>query len=237
VNGLAGPWQLVMDDEFNGTSLDTKLWRTCYDWGCTIATNPENEWYQSANVAERNGDLVLTAVPQASHGRDYTSGMVQSNGTFDFTYGFIEVRAKLPAGTGTWPAFWLAPANGSWPPEIDIMELWGDAPTEVQLSFHFGEANIVDHTDVGGPNFSTGYHTFAVDWEPGSITWYVDGREVYQVGSEDDELMYPIVNLAVADPPTPAPSTFPAQMDVDWIRVWQHPGVGTASCPGSDCLP
>lgn len=244
VPGLSGVFELKLDDEFDGSKLDTSLWHTCYSWGCTISpadapatnANPENEWYEAANVAQRDGSLVLTATPRSAHGRNYTSGMIQSNGNFDFTYGVIEVRAKVPAGSGTWPAVWLVPANQSWPPEIDVMEYWGAQPDQVRVSLHYGSTDQVEDRVVNSTAFADQWHTYAVDWAPGSISWYIDGQLVYRVDRSVSELMYPIVNLAVADPPTPAASTFPASFEVDWIRIYQQSGVGPSTCQPASCI-
>jgi beta-glucanase (GH16 family) len=161
--------------------------------------------------------------------------MVQSNGRFDFTYGIVEVRAKVPPGTGTWPAIWLVPENLSWPPEIDIMEYWGDQPDQVRVSLHYGADDQVDDKVLTSPDFADQYHDYAVDWQPGEISWYIDGKLVYRVDERVSQPMYPIMNLAVADPPTPAASTFPATFDIEWIRIYQQPGVGSAACRLASC--
>lgn len=235
IAGLEGPWKLVFSDTFSGRSLDPSLWHTCYGWGCTITTNPEDEWYQSSNVAVSGGHLSLTARRQPSHGRGYTSGMIQSNGNFDFRYGVVEVRAKVPVGTGTWPAIWLVPANQSWPPEIDVMEFWGQHPDQIRVSLHYGSADHVEDRVLTG-DFASGWHTYAIDWEPASISWYVDGQLVFRTPNSVNEPMYPIVNLAVASSPPPLASTFPATFEVSSIRVFQHPGVGGSSCRPGSCL-
>ncbi len=243
IPGLTGTWSLKLDDEFTGSRLDRSLWHTCYSWGCTISpadppatnANPENEWYESANVTQRGGVLQLTARPQSAHGRDYTSGMIQSNGRFDFTYGVVEVRAKVPQGVGTWPAIWLVPENLSWPPEIDIMEYWGAQPDQVRVSLHFGAADQVEDRVVDSSKFTSGYHTYAVDWTPSSISWYIDGTLVFATPQSVAQPMYPIVNLAVQDPPAPAAGTFPASFDVQWIHIYQQSGVGTSTCNAASC--
>ncbi len=125
-HAAAGGFRLVFDATFPSPTLDTALWHTCYDFGaCRISTNTEYEWYVPSADTVSGGHLVLTATEQETDGQPYASGMVQSNGRFDFLYGRIVVVAKVPAGYGTWPALWLLPADGAWPPEIDIMEACG----------------------------------------------------------------------------------------------------------------
>lgn len=224
-DGPGGTWNLTFDANFNGSSLNASDWKTCYDWDCTNAGNNELEWYTANNVTVSGGQLHLTVVKQPDNGKPYTSGMVQSNGKYTFTYGFAEIRAKLPAGKGLWPAFWMLPTNKTWPPEIDIMEFWGDHPNTVLMNefIKVNGAPTQYPTFYTGPNFTAGYHTFGVDWEPHKITWYVDGvvRKVENVSITTP--MYLLANLAVSgsDPPNQK-TAFPSAYDIKYIRVWQH---------------
>ncbi len=173
----------------------------------------------------------------------YTSGMITSGrnkwdttpAKFAFTYGYIEVRAKVPSGQGLWPALWLLPFNdedpGKWPPEIDIMEVLGDDPTTVHMHYHYLNASG-SHTDSGenyqGVNFANDYHTYAVSWEPGAIKWFIDGVERRTAFTDSafipNEPMYFIANLAVGGdwPGAPDSSTvFPSNFLIDYVRIWQ----------------
>ncbi len=120
--GLSGTWKQIFDDEFNGTSLDTSKWKPCYHSGdCTNSGNNELEWYLPENVTESNGVLQLQAKKQIYNAPDgktyaYTSGMIAST-NFSFTYGYVEMRAKVTACKGMWSAFWMLPTGGGWPPE------------------------------------------------------------------------------------------------------------------------
>src|SRR3954453_14777421 len=142
-------WQQTFGDEFDGIALDPTKWTTCYWWvtgdGCTNSSNAEQQWYTPSNVIESDGTLKLRAQKEttlAPDGKtyDYTSGMISSGRAtsllntppkFEFKYGYMEMRAKLPAGTGLWPAFWTLPSSQGWPPEIDAMEGRGDPPPDV----------------------------------------------------------------------------------------------------------
>jgi len=229
--------RLVFNGTFPGRSLNTSLWRTCYDFGsCRIPTNAEYEWYAPSGVSVANGTLELTARQQTTKGEPFSSGMIQSNGRFEFKYGYVEIRAKVPSGYGTWPALWLLPADGSWPPEIDIMEAWGSSPDEIRQSLFTPLDRAGIHHTVVVPRLSSAWHTFGLDWEPTTLSWYVDGRLEFRLDASIDTLMYPIANLAVADPPSPLTAhTFPASFQIEYIRVYQHSGVGqlrcTAGCP------
>jgi len=218
-----GPWNLLFDSEFNGSSLDTSQWSTgWFGSGITQPVNSsEQECYDPAQVSVANGELDLTALADAEEcggiTRPYASGIVTTDGKFSFTYGYIEARILLP-GSGKiadWPAFWADGQNWPTDGEIDILEGLGG-----QACAHF-------HNPAGGPGacasgtFTGGWHTFAADWEPGSITYYYDGTEIWQDTSGITSApMYLILNLALDS--SISPDTVPATMRVDYVRVWQH---------------
>lgn len=229
-----GKWQLIFQDEFIGTELDFSIWNTCYPWldngGCTNSGNNELEWYQPDDVFVENGLLKLQAQKRTINGFPYSSGMISSHEKFDFTYGYIEARLKVPVGKGLWPAFWLLPSSREWPPEIDIHEILGHTTSTVHLTLHYkqpGFPHLSSGSSYIGPDFSADFHTFAVLWEPQGITWYVDGVERYFVENDiPAQSMYIIANLAVGGdwPGSPDENTpFPSTYDIDYIRVWQNP--------------
>jgi beta-glucanase (GH16 family) len=232
--GLAGQdWRLAFDDEFAGPALDPARWAVCYPWGdCNNAGNVELEWYQAANCTVAGGqlDLVVRAAPVGSR-QPYTSCLVQTAGSFSFTYGYAEARVWLPAGAGLWPAFWLAPANGHYPPEIDVMEADGAFPNQAAGTYHpVNPREPQVSVPLSGP-FTSGWHVFGVDWEPGHLTWYVDGQPVGHVSGPAiaAQPMYLIVDLAVSGRTdwhsAPGPGTaLPATMAVDEVRVYQRAG-------------
>jgi len=244
--GQTGKWHLVFRDEFGGSKLNANQWVTCYWWddgGCTIATNNELQWYQPENVFLRDGKLVLRAQEESvttPDGRkfNYTSGMV-STGTdtykgedhrSTFKHVYIEVKAKIPEGKGLWPALWLLPADHESLPEIDAMEVLGDDPDELHMTFHYldeeGNRNRESHTWTS-PEPLMDWHVFALDWQPRGITWYVDGvKRSHYPGDEryvPDEPMYLIANLAVGGdwPGAPdADTPFPSDFEIDYVRIW-----------------
>ncbi len=219
---VPGPWTLAFDSEFNGASLDTSQWSTgWFGSGITAPVNSnEAECYDPAQVSVGNGELDLTAIARAETcggvNRSYASGMVTTDGSFSFTYGYVEARIWLP-GSGEiddWPAFWTDgqsfPADG----ELDVME----GRNGVACA-HFHNSAGATGTCVKG-TFTGGWHTFAADWEPGSITFYYDGTEVYRdISGITSAPMYLILNLALDGQPA---NTVPATMRVDYVRVWQH---------------
>ncbi|MFK7857913.1 MAG: family 16 glycosylhydrolase [Granulosicoccus sp.] len=165
---------------------------------------------------------------------DYTSGLITSRESFPFSKGYAEIRAKVPEGNGLWPAFWLLNKYYVGPtPEIDVMEILGEDTRSVHHSFHYrddiGElvsASKKTTLAAGAPSFSDDFHTFGVQWMHDEIHWYVDGVKVH---SEYDteiayQLMYVLANLAVGgdfNDNALDPNAIPAQLVIDYIRVYQ----------------
>ena len=207
---------------FNGSSLDTTQWSTgWFGSGITQPVNSaEQECYAPTQVSVANGELDLMAIAEAETcgrvTRPYASGIVTTDGLFSFTYGYMEARIWLPGSSeiADWPAFWADGQNWPVDGENDVLEGLGG-----QTCAHF-------HNPAGGPgacasgDFAGGWHTFAADWEPGSITYYYDGTEIWQDTSGITSApMYLILNLALDGSPS---NTVPATMRVDYVRVWQH---------------
>jgi beta-glucanase (GH16 family) len=226
-------WKLTFDPSFSGTQLDTGTWATCYDWaaspsaGCDNNPAIEKEWYVPSQVGVSGGTLNLTAKQETTQGlstsgaaKTYTcrSGMVTSKPGFSFTYGLIQISAKLPYGPGLWPALWLAATNDQWPPELDIMEHWYSEP----------QAKVYDHTVgkqyLGGPvstpgDLSAGFNTYSLLWTKDRVTWYIDGEQVYTTTTGvPQQAMYFIAN--VADDST-ATGACTGTMEIQSVKVWQ----------------
>jgi beta-glucanase (GH16 family) len=228
-----GSWKLSFADEFNGTALDGSRWATCYpragDLSCSNTGNGEAQWYKPGNVSVGGGVARLearretTTSPYTGKAYAYSSGLIQSKPGFDFRYGYMETRMQLPKGSGFWPAFWTWPTAESWPPEIDVMEFYGDNPRLLYQTLH---GTCGTQVRPSATDWTGGWHTFAADWEPGSIRYYVDGQLTTTTTCAPDENMYLIANLAVANganAPAPTASTvLPSSLSIDYIRVWQH---------------
>lgn len=218
-------YRLTFDDEFNGNTLDSNKWVTCYDWynsaalGCSNNGNNELEWYDKNQVSVSDGMLHLTATPSSTKGTDqnlqpktfsYKSGMISTGkptpqGTPKWmnTYGYYEARINAPGGKGVWPAFWLLPGGTKWPPEIDIMELIGNKPKNLLTTYFWNDTNSLTAKDastyLSDNNFTDSWHTYGVNWQKGVLEWYIDGKEVRRAESKNvpSENMEMVLNLAV----------------------------------------
>ncbi|MFY9934628.1 MAG: glycoside hydrolase family 16 protein [Streptosporangiaceae bacterium] len=231
---LPGAWTLKFDSEFSGSGLETSMWSTgWYGSGVTApVSDQEDDCYDPSQVSQGGGALSLTLTRKSENCGNgdarYAAGLVSTNGKFSFTYGLVEARVWLPAASGkpgevaNWPAVW---ADGkTWPTdgEIDIAEAIGG-----RLCGHLHNAASPQGIGAGGGtgcpagSYTGGWHTFAVNWEPGNITFYYDGRDVGSVTSGVTSApMFLILDYATGGAGGPAQA--PATMKVDYVRVWQH---------------
>jgi beta-glucanase (GH16 family) len=245
--GADGVWEQVFNEEFDGPALDPARWTTCYWWnknGCTNLGNNELEWYLPENVRVLGGELRLTARQERTVGHegrvfDYTSGMVTTGVDYAelprppraaFRHGYFEVRAKVPAGQGLWPAIWLLPASRESKPEIDIVEVLGHTPTIMRMHFHYrnseGQKQSIGENAIAS-DLSRRWHVFGLDWQQHTLIWYLNGVEKWRItdGRIPNEEMYLLINLAVGGdwPGPPDRSTvFPSEFLVDYVRVWRR---------------
>jgi beta-glucanase (GH16 family) len=180
-----------------------------------------------------------------SSGRPTFSGTLAN---FEFTYGYMEIKAKAPNGQGLWPAFWTLRPDHSWPPEIDTFEILGHEPNKVHMYIHYKNTDGSSGSSgksFAGPDFSSGFHTFAVDWSPSAVIWYIDGIERSRFSNTQnipDVPMYLIANLAVGGPeswPGAPDSTtvFPAYYEIDYIRVWKKLSTSLTPTPKTSTTP
>ncbi|HPF99172.1 MAG TPA: family 16 glycosylhydrolase [Kiritimatiellia bacterium] len=215
-------WQQIWSDEFTGPAIDATKWRV---EDAALVKNNELQYYAPDDVYIEDGKLVIRSQQRAMGDREYTSGLVESKGKFSFLYGRVDIRAKLPRGQGLWPAHWMLPADGSWPPEIDIMEIVGSQPEALVMSLHNGAWPDLDSQsfDTLGPDLSADFHVFSLEWEPGSIRWLLDDVQQFAVTRGVPSIpFYLILNTAVGGsmPGNPDETTvFPQYHVIDYVRV------------------
>ena len=170
-------YTLKWEDQFNGDSLDRDSWNVELHEPGWVNNELQEYVDSSENIYIKDGNLVLKPVKTiGSDGKvSYTSGRVNTQNKHNFKYGLFEARAKVPAGQGFLPAFWMMPANenlyGQWPRcgEIDIMEVLGNDTKTSYGTIHYGNPHSESqgkHTLEKG-NFSDEYHIFSAEWEPG----------------------------------------------------------------------
>jgi beta-glucanase (GH16 family) len=212
-------------------------------WG-----NNERQYYQAENVTIADGFLTITAKEETVAGNNYTSARMRTLGLGEWTYGRIELRAKLPIGQGLWPAFWMLPSDlryGGWAAsgEIDIMEYLGNEPTKAYGTIHYGarwpnSSSSQSGFELPSGNFHDDFHVFAIEWERGEIRWYVDdihfGTKTEWFSTDGpfpapfDVDFHLLLNLAVGGnwPGSPDSTTsFPQELVADYVRVYQSAAV------------
>jgi|CZKU01.1.fsa_nt_gi beta-glucanase (GH16 family) len=250
-SALAG-WKLTWSDEFNGadgSAVDPAKWK--HDVGGTGWGNNELEYYTDGtqNAVVTGGNLVVTATKdgasqyKCSYGTcTYTSARLLTQGLFSQKYGRFEARAQMPTGKGLWPAIWALGddiSSVSWPAcgEIDFMETIGSDIQTNHGSLHMPSSYGPSGTYKlpNGASYADAFHTFAFEWEPGAIRFYVDDH-LYETQKstvpsgdtwEFDHPFFLLINVAVGGqwPGSPdATTTFPQTLKVDWVRVYDKDG-------------
>lgn len=256
-------WTLVWNDEFDGNAVDPGKWAymlgdgTLYGetagWG-----NQELQYYtdelansgitQDDQDAE-DGSVLYISARNDTDNQDYTSAKLTTEDLFEFRFGRVEARIKVPSGKGMWPAFWTLGANKpdiGWPGsgEIDIMEVIGMQEQNLHGTLHYVDASNGHDSDGGIKTLAEGkfgdsYHLYAIEWTPEKIAWLVDGVQYAEVAIADHmkEFLrehYLILNLAVGGdwPGSPDETTvFPKQMLVDYVRVYEDNSLQASEAP------
>ena len=245
---------LVWQEDFNGKKLNTKDWN--YEFHEPGWVNAELQSYDDSkkNTYLKDGCLVIQALKTEKKDGTvyYTSGRINTQGKHAYTYGRFEARLKVPKGKGFLPAFWMMPDDetfyGQWPKcgEIDIMEVMGQETNKLYGTLHYGEPHGMQQQTVvlSDGDYHNDFHTFAVEWEPGEIRWYCDGK-CYQTVNDwftkrpgfgeqtfpapFDQPFYVILNLAVGgswvgypdDSVNFDPDSDDAKMYVDYVKIYQ----------------
>ena len=197
-------WQLVWEDDFNGSSLDQSKWvhdiGTGSQYGMWGWGNGELQYYQPQNTTLNNGIAKIEVKEEPNGIIDswsaisyFSSSKITTKGLFNFRYGKVEARIKTIDGQGFWPAFWMLPSNGSWPcdGEIDIMEQWGNdyLTNSTSGAAHLGTCPYSSSTHfyetsssyISSGSYGDDFHTYSVIWKEDTITWYVDEIELFSL--------------------------------------------------------
>ena len=241
-----GEYKLVWSDEFNGSSIDESNWTIQTGgggWG-----NQEAQHYTARpeNLRVEDGCLVIEGRKESYGGNEYTSARIMSKGKKEFCYGKLEARINLPAGQGTWPAFWTLGNRGNWPNcgEIDIMEHTGSVPNRIFGTLHTSKDRSGSRSSrayTGIQDIENNFHVYGIEWTQEEksgkdvIRFYVDdivySEQVEEVIDDDDywpfnRPNYFIINLALGGTLggdiNDGIFANPLLMKVDWVRVYQR---------------
>lgn len=239
-------WHLVWSDDFDkGDVPDPKAWDILLGNGCPTLCGFGNNELQTytdnpKNLRIEDGKLIIEAV----YDDGYTSAKITTQKMKGWQTGKIAMRAKIPTGVGTWPAFWMLPDTnsfGPWPMsgEIDIMEHVGHRLGYLHGTIHTEAFNGKLSTQKGGeihvPTISSEFHDFAVEWTTDSLRWFLDGEQYFEIMREKtdstaewpfDQSFHVILNLAVGGDwggqKGVDETAFPTRYEIDWVKVWQQ---------------
>lgn len=262
-NGIPNPegYTLEWSDEFDGSEIDPSIWTfetgdgTDFGlppgWGNDekqIYTNSTNNAYLTLD--EGNDVLAITALKNGPE--DYTSAKLTTQNLKTVHFGRVDIRAKVPAGNGLWPALWMLGENRpiiDWPGcgEIDIMEVLGKEPNKMYTTLHYvADGNVKGELQkehpLAGANYSDDYHVYSIEWTPSKIQYLLDGSPIYEelIQADMKEFLRPfyvILNLAVGgywpgDPDATTP--FPSTLYVDYVRHYSIDNLNIPKPPPLD---
>lgn len=261
VKAAAGKqWKLTFDEEFNGGGYSKSKLTPCFDWNygdCTSTFNTGREHYDPAQVKVSGGTAKLVAAPLSpavsssacqNGSCTYKSGLLSTarpnagNGSgylYKFTYGYVEGRIKVPATQGFFTAFWMLPADPSfdYKYEIDILEMMGDDPTTMYMTYHYNNRSRSYPVNTGKykngscatKDYSKNFVRMGLDWQPDHVAWYIDGKKcgAYKgsIANVPMQLILDLMvdtgwqrdwNVGLKDP------TLTRQLEVDYLRVYQQ---------------
>ncbi|UJP65144.1 glycoside hydrolase family 16 protein [Mongoliitalea daihaiensis] len=237
---------LVWSDEFEQDGLPNPS-KWSYDVGDNGWGNNELQFYTEKNPKNarvEDGVLIIEVHKDSTYEKGYTSARLLTRGKASWTYGYIEVRARMPRGLGSWPAIWMLPEEkvyGNWPKsgEIDIMEHVGYEQGVVHGTVHTESFNHMRGTQKGMqvelPTCSDEFHVYAIDWTEDKIDFFIDGEKYHtfqntQNGESDewpfDQSFHLIFNVAVGGnwggSKGVDPTVWPQRMEIDYVRVYSQ---------------
>lgn len=233
-------WPLTWSEEFDGNQLNPETWTFNVGTGASGWGNNELQYYTNApaNALVSEGSLKITARNETTNGSNYSSSRIITNNLFEFQYGRVEARIKVPMGQGLWPAFWMLGGNietVSWPQcgEIDILEHINNEQV-VSGTVHWNtNTNNHDYKGSSVPFNSNDFHLYGIVWDQESVVFTLDNHPYFEFSftpTNNTEQIFRnpfflILNVAVGGnwPGSPDGSTvFPATMEVDYIRLYQN---------------
>ena len=253
ISTLSENWELLWSDEFNDEELDLTKWNKL-NWKPGWVNNELQAYTdRDTNIFLENGHLVLQGNIEPGYSgtdyvgnnyvADYTSGRVNTDDKFSTTYGRFDIKAKLPAGKGSWPAIWMLGESISsigWPQcgEIDIMEHVGYDQGLVHGSIHTQDYNHMYGTQKSGSKYvddvTDTFHVYSLEWSPFYLRYLIDNEPFFFVYNDSNgdfgkwpfnDPHYLILNLAIGGDwggvQGVSASAFPMKMYIDYVRVYK----------------
>lgn len=244
-------YELIWNDEFNGDTLNTDIWNYEITRFCEEDDTQKSDT-STENVYIHNGRAVIKAIECIDENGNpyYTSGTLTTQYKEDFMYGRIMVRARVSQGQGLLSSVCLMPSEenyyGKWPRcgEIDIMEVFGNETDTAYGTLRYGDP-ITEQQGIATPSegtFSSDFHEYSVEWEPGEIRWYLDGNLYYTANDwfsadyNGNERAYPApfnqsfftqLTLSLDDTLSETVALENAAFEIDYVRVYQKPEYDT----------
>jgi hypothetical protein len=241
-------FNLTFEETFATRSISTSgsstTWQSQFPWGGRIQSKlGELGYYSDSSIGYdpfelRNGNMIIKVNPGTNptigtaQERPYNCGIITNYHNFSQTYGYFEIRCKIPVGKGLWPAFWLLPTDQGHPPELDIFEIFGalnnngeGGPRQSHVQLHTNSAGYGRGQWLNTPSDITAdFHIYGALWDPDFIYFYFDQKELIRYPTPPDfiEPMYIVANMACGGWPGSPDGTnvWPAELEIDYIRAY-----------------
>lgn len=224
-------WILTFSDDFDGAAVDPARWGNGFGWG--PSSRNTHGWCDPGHNRVAGGVLTQRITRRPRGGKPFSVGCLNTRGRFAQLYGHWEVRMRVAGCAGARGALWAKPADESWPPELDIVEVHGDRRRTSRHTQHWRDADgrhALDRRLFSGPDFAARFHVFGARWSPSGTVWFVDGAEVGRTRAgaaamDDGGPFYALLNAQVyrASSTCGQPGEL-SEQQVDWVRVWRPAG-------------
>lgn len=224
-------WEVTFADEFTGSKLDTTKWNYLPHWGTTVVNGGLGNTIGNGGQLEFSGN-VMTLRANRQPDQRWNTSVITTMGKANQIYGFFEMRAKLPKGSGAWPGFWLMREDKVWPDgEVDIMESNGNWPKLWAPNYHWvenGQHESAAKYWQGNGDLSEAFHVYGCNWQNGRLDYYFDGKLEHSIVTPGvmKVPMYMLLSLEISNGgsswPAPNASTpNPMRYEVDYVRAWK----------------
>tara|TARA_S200000501_G_C20849498_1_gene755100 strand:+ start:622 stop:1359 length:738 start_codon:yes stop_codon:yes gene_type:complete len=240
VNGiLKDNYKIIWHEDFINNSLDTAIWNIEIRKPGWVNNELQAYTKKLENIYIDNNNLIIEAIKEKKRQTEYTSGRLNTSNKFNFKYGRIEVKAKVPKVKGAWPAIWLLSETISeegWPHcgEIDIMEHI-NTDDIIYGTIHTKEYNHMNNNQIGGSTtlkyLDSEFNVFGLEWDRNTLVWFINNKEYFRINKNEyfenswpfDKNYFLIINQAIGGfwPGEPDSTFTKSKFIIDWIKVYQ----------------